>query len=190
MGRSLVCRMAWQWHGQKKQPPCRQIPASRPAPTLWPIPTLFQGMGALPFVTNGPGRDTESCHDCKSDGQPGTAPNILCSPYATNNHRYQTKLFLEVGVHSGLVTSRTSSRLVLSKLEENREETNVNGSTRRGSGSRLERFLVAPIPAQCVILTRDLGSYMHLLVSRGVKNSECLGVASSHDIGGALLILN
>lgn len=152
MGRSLVCRMAWQWHGQKKQPPCRQIPASRPAPTLWPIPTLFQGMGALPFVTNGPGRDTESCHDCKSDGQPGTAPNILCSPYATNNHRYQTKLFLEVGVHSGLVTSRTSSRLVLSKLEENREETNVNGSTRRGSGSRLERFLVAPIPAQRVYL--------------------------------------
>lgn len=159
MGRSLVCRMAWQWHGQKKQPPrppCRQIPASRPAPTLWPIPTLFQGMGAIPFVTNGPGRDPESCHDCKSDGHPGPAPNMLCGrkrgPYATIDQRYQTKLFLESGVRSGLVTSRTSSRLVLSTLEENREETNVNGSTRRGSGSRLERFLVAPIPAQRVYL--------------------------------------
>lgn len=31
---------------------------------------------------------------------------------------------------------------------------------------------------------------MHLLVSRGVNNSECLGVASSHDRGGALQILN
>lgn len=59
-----------------------------------------------------------------------------------------------------------------------RRETNVHGSTGVRSGSRLEPFLLVPIPASHA---RLLGTYMGLLASRGVKHSECLGIASSDD---------
>lgn len=79
---------------------------------------------------------------------------------------------------SVLVTSRTSSRLVLSSIGRERRETNVHGSAGVRSGSRLEPFLLVPIPASHA---RLLGIYMGLLASRGVKHSECLGIDSSDD---------
>lgn len=80
---------------------------------------------------------------------------------------------------SVLVTNRTSSRLVLSSTRRGEgRETSVHGSTGVRSGSRLEPFLLVPIPASHA---RLLGIYMGLLASRGVKHSECLGIASSDD---------
>jgi len=57
----------------------------------------------------------------------------------------------------------------------------------RGAGLRTS-FSSLSLP-HTRIFTGYLRIYMHLLASRGVKNSECLGVASSHDKGGALLSL-
>jgi hypothetical protein len=57
----------------------------------------------------------------------------------------------------------------------------------RGAGLRTS-FSSLSLP-HTRIFTGYLRIYTHLLASRGVKNSECLGVASSHDKGGALLSL-
>lgn len=141
--------------------------------------------------TNGPGRDPESSHNHVPAVSVEPVPNMpIWRSRGTMQH-------VIAGATSGtipgwwecvqlLVASRTSSRLV---LPTSASKTRKQMGTRRlgcGSGSRLGRFL-APHPC----LTRTLAGCLYASAcSRGVKNSECLGVASSDDKRAVLTRLN
>lgn len=81
---------------------------------------------------------------------------------------------------SVLITSRTSSRPCLIFLRQKKEDKGNKCAWIKSIRWVLiggASFLPPSLPRTHALL----GICMHLLASRGVKNSECLGVASSDD---------
>lgn len=197
LGVSHGMALAWQKQAHHRQIPDRTRketgrPRSRPPPTSWHIPTSIDGVGGggetHRYCTNGPGRDPESCRQRISDGQPKPGPNM---PFGVPHGPMQHVI---AGTRPGTIPGVLSacyephvipSCLVLSTSEQRKGNICawVDWVVDRGAG--LSAPFLSPSLPHAHICCRI---YTHLLASRGVKISECLGIASSDGKGGVSLL--